>query len=84
MAQQTASGTQTASSPIVIDLGKVKKKKVRQLKEGRGDLAREVENVLADARRNHTDGNKELVPVILVYQKKRRKGGGGGGGLFPF
>jgi len=84
MAQQTASGSQTAP-PIIIDLGKVKKKKVRQLKEGRGELALEVQQVLADARRDLADGaNKELVPVILVYQQKRRKGGGGGGGLFPF
>ena len=83
MAQQTATGSQTAA-PIIIDLGKVKKKKVRQLKEGRGALALEVQQVLADTRRDLVDGaNKELVPVILVYQRKRRKGGGGGG-LFPF
>ncbi len=86
MAQQTATSAAPAP-PIIIDLGKVKKKKVRQLKEGRGELTLEVQQVLADTRGNlGPDGaNKELVPIILVYQRKRggrkRKGGGG---IFPF
>ena len=86
MAQQAATSAAPAP-PIIIDLGKVKKKKVRQLKEGRGELTLEVQQVLADTRANlGTDGgSKELVPVILVYQRKRgRKRKGGGGGIFPF
>ena len=85
MAQQTTTPAVTAP-PIIIDLGKVKKKKVRDFKEGRGELALEVQQIVAETRSNlGADGaGKELLPIVLVYRQKRRKRGGRGGGLFPF
>lgn len=77
----------TGVAPIIIDLGKEKKKRIRDLKRGRGRLMAEVAAVLSEVRANIGDDadGKQLVPVVLIYKKKRkRKGRGGGGGLFPF
>lgn len=72
---------QTAQ-PIVIDLGKVKKKKIRQLKRGCGRLTEEVQRVVAEvgASLGEAADGKLLVPLVVVYQQKRKKKGGG---LFP-
>jgi hypothetical protein len=85
MAQQTGA---TTTPPIIIDLGKIGKKKVRQFKEGRGEIAAEVQQILNETRSNlgADAAGKELVPIVLVYKQKR--GGGGGkkkyGLPFPF
>jgi hypothetical protein len=65
--------------PIVIDLGKVSKKRIRALKDGTGDLVDEVAAVLARVREQLGDDakGKELVPVVIVYKRKpktKRKG----------
>jgi hypothetical protein len=87
-------------APVIIDLGKEKKGRIKDLKRGRGRLMAEVAAVLNEVRAGLPDdgGNKQLVPVVLIYKKKNRKGGrnrgggggrlslsgGGNGGLFPF
>ena len=85
MAQQRT-GTESLA-PVLVDLGKIKGKVVRQFKEGRGELVGEVQQVLADVRQSlgPEATTKELVPIVLVYRKKRkRRSGGGGGGMLPF
>jgi hypothetical protein len=72
-------------APIIIDLGKEKKGRIKDLKRGRGRLMAEVAAVLSEVRAGMGDdaGNKQLVPVVLIYKKKSRggrNGGGGGGG----
>jgi hypothetical protein len=72
-------------APVLIDLGKVKGKTVRQFKEGYGKIADEVREVLAEVRQDlgPDAATRELVPVVIVYRKKRRRRRkGGGGGLF--
>ena len=90
------SATEVAGiAPVIIDLGKEKKGRIKDLKRGRGRLMAEVAAVLNEVRAGLPDdgGNKQLVPVVLIYKKKARRrknrGGGrlsvsGGGGLFPF
>lgn len=75
----------TGIAPVIIDLGKEKKGRIKDLKRGRGRLMAEVAAVLNEVRAGMGDdaGNKQLVPVVLIYKKKRRgrnRGGGGGGG----
>jgi serine/threonine protein kinase len=72
-------------APVLVDLGKVKGKTVRQFKEGRGKLVAEIHQVLEEVRENlgPEAGAKELVPVVIVYRKKRKgKGKDGMGGFF--
>ncbi|HEX8501800.1 MAG TPA: hypothetical protein VF659_14550 [Pyrinomonadaceae bacterium] len=83
----TTSVEVTGVAPIIVDLGKVKKRRIKDLKRGRGRLVDEVSNVLNQVSAGLGDeaGNKQLVPIVLIYKKKNRgrggnRGGGGGGG----
>lgn len=96
----TTSTEVTGIAPVIIDLGKEKKGRIKDLKRGRGRLLAEVAAVLNEVRASLGDeaGDKQLVPVVLIYKKKTRKGGrnrgggggrlsvsgGGNGGFFPF
>lgn len=64
-----------SNPPVVVDLGKVKRKLIRQLKLGRGELVAEVEQVVDRVRRDlgpEAEG-KEILPVVVLYRKKRKK-----------
>jgi hypothetical protein len=73
------------NAPVIVDLGKKKRKSIRQLKQGRGRLLGDVENAMQEltATLGEKAEGKQLVPVVLLYRKKARKRKGGGG-LFPF
>ena len=77
MAQRTGI---EALAPVLIDLGRVKGKTVRQFKEGRGPMVTDVQEVLAEVRQTlgPDAATKELVPIVVVYRKKRKRKGGGG------
>ena len=61
--------------PIVLDLGKVRRKQVKRLKQGAGPLLEEVHEAVASV--HHELGAEakaqELVPVVLLYERKRKK-----------
>lgn len=65
----------SVSAPVVVDLGKVRKKRIRQLKKGRGKLMDDVQEALAEV----TEGlgqelkGKEIVPIVIVYRQKSKK-----------
>jgi hypothetical protein len=63
-------------APIVIDLGKKKRKRIKDLKRGRGSVAREVLEATAQVRESFGDAasDKEFVPIVVVYRKKRKGG----------
>jgi hypothetical protein len=67
--------TTTTLAPIILDLGKKKKRAIKSLKRGRGRLMDEVEQTLAEVRAGlGADGsNKELVPIVMIYQRKRKR-----------
>ena len=61
--------------PIVVSLGKKKKKEIRRLKRGKGRAMNEVLDVLDQVQEKlgaDADG-KILVPVIVVYRQKQRR-----------
>lgn len=67
---------ETFVRPLVIDLGKRRRKTVRGLKRGRGKLMAEVLSVLDEVRaeaRTEDHGNG-LLPVIVLYERKRGRG----------
>jgi len=76
--------TATMNAPIIIDLGKTKRKKARQLKKGRGTLLGDVQDALNEVATSMGEqaSGKQLVPVVLLYEKKR-KGRNRAGGILP-
>jgi hypothetical protein len=63
------------TQPIIVDLGREKARKIRDLKRGEGDLWDEVLDVIDEVKDmlgEEAEG-KTLVPIILLYQKKSRR-----------
>lgn len=77
--------TATLNAPIVLDLGKASRKRVRQLKRGQGRLLEDVQDALTEvtATLGEQAEGKQIVPVVLMYRKRNRKRGRRGGGIFP-
>jgi hypothetical protein len=73
------SSAEAMVTPIVIDLGKEKRKRIKDLKRGRGKLLDDVARVLEEVRSTLGEeaGGKQLVPIVVVYRKKSRRGRGG-------
>jgi hypothetical protein len=63
--------------PIVVHLGKKKRKELKQLERGEGRLVDEVEEAMAQvaAGLGAKASSRELVPVVVVYTKKEKNGG---------
>jgi hypothetical protein len=72
--------------PIVIDLGKTKKKRIKDLKRGHGRLMAELATVIDEVRGNlgEAAGGQQLVPVVIIYKEKRKRKKSGRSLLFPF
>jgi hypothetical protein len=63
------------TDPIVINLGKQKRKRIKQLMKGKGRLWDDVEDVVAEVGELLGDEieGKIIVPVVLVYNKKPKR-----------
>ena len=75
MTDETAETTTEMAQPIIVDLGKQKSKKVKDLKKGEGELWDEVMDVVDEAKEmlgEDADG-KVLIPVIILYEKKPKR-----------
>ena len=61
--------------PIVVDLGKTRRSRIKDLKRGRGKLADEVQDVVSRVRENlgPTANGKQLIPVVIIYKRKTKK-----------
>jgi hypothetical protein len=72
MAEQAVQGE--VASPIIINLGKQRRKRIKDLKRSRGVLLEEVLEAVAQVNGQlGADGaGKVLVPVVLIYREKRR------------
>lgn len=74
------------NAPVIVDLGKAKRKNIKQLRQGRGKLLGDVEDAMREVTVSlgeQADG-KQLVPVVLVYRKKAKRRRRKGGGFLPF
>ncbi|MCP4428659.1 MAG: hypothetical protein GY803_29585 [Chloroflexi bacterium] len=62
-------------TPVIIDLGKTKPKRIKSLKQGRGPLMDEVIDVLDEVMEELGEelSGKMLVPIVMVYGRKRKK-----------
>jgi hypothetical protein len=72
----------TEIPPVVLDLGRTKRKLIRALKKGEGELMEEIAAAVEAVRNNlgaEVEG-KVLTPVVIIYERRvRRKSG-----FFPF
>lgn len=71
--------TATLNAPIIVDLGKASRKRVRQLKRGRGKLVADVQDALTEVTTSLGEeaNGKQLIPVVLLYRRRGRRGRGG-------
>lgn len=65
--------TSAAAEPIVVDLGKHKRKRVKQLREGRGPLMAEITHCVEELRAAGTIAQTVQPVVIIVRQKPRKR-----------
>jgi hypothetical protein len=63
------------AQPIVIDLGKQSKKRIKRLKKSQGKLMDEVLDAVGQIHQGlgADAGDKTIVPVILIYRQKQRR-----------
>jgi hypothetical protein len=72
------------NAPIIMEIGKTKKKQIRDMTRGEGKIMGDLQDAVAEVTAQLGDQAEgaQLVPVVLVYRKKRkRKRRGGGVGL---
>lgn len=64
-------------TPVIVDLGKRKRRDIKDLRNGHGYLMEEVDQAVARARSGLPDAeqNKPVVPVVILYRKKRKRRG---------
>ena len=61
--------------PVVVDLGKVKRKQVKALKRGEGPLLDTVDDVVAAVEQELADelGDRQILPVVLVVERRPKR-----------
>lgn len=61
--------------PIIINMGKQKRKRIKNLMKGRGRLWFELEEVIDEVGEvlgDELDG-KALLPIVLIYRRKPKR-----------
>ncbi len=61
--------------PIIVDLGKRPRKRIKKLLKGRGKLWFEVADVIDEVHTllGEEVEDKTILPIVLVYEKKQKK-----------
>jgi hypothetical protein len=64
------------AKPIVVSLGKARRKQAKEFHKGQGRLVADVVEALEQVRTNlgASASGKKLVPVVVFYKKKEPKG----------
>ena len=76
---------QTVTAPVIIELGRTRRRNIRQLRQGRGRIIDDVNEAIGEVGTSLGDEaqGKQLVPIVLVYRKRRGKRKRRRRGLFP-
>ncbi len=66
---------QAITPPIVVKLGKVKRKRVKQLLRGQGPLMEDVQAAVEQAKDTLGEMSREtqLIPIVFVYRERRKR-----------
>jgi len=67
--------TPEIATPVIVSLGKKKKKQIKQLKRGKGATMDEVIDVIDQVQANLGEqaAGKILVPIVVIYRRKQRR-----------
>ena len=66
--------TKDVNAPVVIDLGKRKRKMVKRLKKGKpGRLMNEIQDCLEELQSSDVISDSAQPVIIVVREKKKRK-----------
>ena len=62
-------------TPIVVDLGKQSRKRIKKLKRGQGPLVGEIHDVVHQVadQLGAAQQDKQIVPVVVLYRRKPKK-----------
>lgn len=72
-----------AARPVVVDLGKRKRRLIKELRQGGGPLMDEVMETVRQVRAELGEGARAQTPIVILYERRRKKRGGRSLG-FPF
>jgi hypothetical protein len=61
----------TVHPRLHLDLGKTKKKRIKQLREGAGPLVAEIQ-ALVEARVG-SDTSGDVLPIVILFERKKKK-----------
>jgi hypothetical protein len=64
--------TPERSAPVVLDLGKQRRKQIKQLRRGEGRLLDDINGAIEELRTVGTIGAVSQ-PVVIIVREKRRK-----------
>jgi hypothetical protein len=72
------SSATATKQPVLIDLGKKKKKAVKRLRRGSGPLMRAVNDAVDELRSTGKLDTSGQDVIVVVREKKKRRGGSWG------
>jgi len=63
------------TAPVIVSLGRQKKKALKQLKRGKGRAMDEVMDAVAQVQANlgEQTAGKIILPVVVIYRLKQRR-----------
>jgi hypothetical protein len=63
------------ATPIVVNLGAQKRKRVKKLKKGQGPLVGEIHEAIQSVLQQLGDDrpSHDYVPIVVLYREKRKK-----------
>jgi len=70
----------STNAPVLVDLGKRRRKDIKQLKRGEGPLVAELGEVIEQVRAELSGDmqGKTVLPVLVIYEKRPRRSSWGG------
>ncbi len=67
----SSKSSDSSNAPIVVDIGKKRRKQIKRLREGRGKLMDEVTGLLEELR-SAGSISSSAQPVVVVVRQKRK------------
>lgn len=69
---KTSHSQATVPAPVVLDLGKQRRKQVKQLRKGSGKLMEDINDAIEELRTAGTVAAMAQPVVVIVREKRRR------------